>query len=68
MHTRKLLKLSSGLHYTYINVIESHMIVKKDSQLLTMWHDRLSYPDSIMMRRLLKIHMANIKRSKDPSN
>ena len=25
----KLPKLSSGLHYTYINVIESHMVVKK---------------------------------------
>ena len=27
----KLSKLSSGLHYTYINVIKSHMVVKEDT-------------------------------------
>jgi len=31
----KLPKLYSGLHYTYINVIKSHIIVKEDTQTLT---------------------------------
>ena len=31
----KLSKLSLGLHYTYINVIGSHMIVKADTEILT---------------------------------
>ena len=32
----KLSKLFSGLHYTYIDVIQSHMIVKEDTQTLTL--------------------------------
>jgi len=32
----KLSKLSLGLHYTYINVIESHMVAKKDTKALTL--------------------------------
>ena len=46
---KKRSKLSSGLHYTYINVIESHMVVKEDTETLTLWHDRLGHPDSMMM-------------------
>jgi len=38
-------------------MIELHMVVKKDSQTLTLWHDLLGHPDSIMMWRLLKTHM-----------
>jgi len=50
----KLPKLSSGLHYTYINVIESHMVVKEDTETLTLWHDRLGHPVSMMMRRIIE--------------
>ena len=50
----KLSKLSSGLHYTYINVIESHMVVKEDIETLTLWHDRLGHSGSNMMRRIIE--------------
>ena len=50
----KLPKLFSGLHYTFINVIESHMIVYEDTQTLTLWHDRLGHLGSIIMRRIIK--------------
>ena len=33
---KKLPKLFSALHYTYINVIESHMEVKEDPWTLTL--------------------------------
>ena len=32
----KLPKFSSGLHYTYINVIKLHMVVKEDTEILTL--------------------------------
>ena len=58
----KLPKLSTGLHYTYINVIESHMVVKEDTETLTLWHDRLGHPASIMMRRIIyKSHGHTLK-------
>ena len=44
----KLSKLSSGLHYTYINAIESHIVVKEDTEILTLWHDRLGHPGSMI--------------------
>ena len=50
----KLPKLSSGLHYTYINLIKSHMIVKEDTETLTLWHNRLGHPGSILMRRIIE--------------
>ena len=57
MHIRKTTILPIGLHYTYINVIESHMVVKEkciDRSTLTIWHDRLGHPGSIMMRRIIE--------------
>ena len=56
----KLPKLSSGLHYTYINVIESHMVVIEDTQTLTLWHDRLSHSGSIMMQRIIEKYHEHI--------
>ena len=53
----KLSKLYSGLHYTYINVIKSHMVLKEDPQTLTPWHDRLGHPGSKMMRRIGQVHI-----------
>ncbi|KAL5545517.1 hypothetical protein UlMin_005204 [Ulmus minor] len=46
--TEKLPKLLIGLYYTYINVIESHMVVKQefiDPQTLANCHDRLGHPE-----------------------
>ena len=60
----KLPKLSSRLQYTCINVIDSHIVVKKDPQTLTQWHDRLGHPGLMMMRKLLKTHMDTLKGQK----
>ena len=30
------------------------MVVKEDTETLTMWHDRLGHPGSMMMRRIIK--------------
>ena len=41
----KLRTLDFGLHYTYIHIIESNMIVKEkhcDSRTFSLWHDRLN--------------------------
>ena len=35
-------------------MIESHIVVKEDPQTLTLWHDHLDHPDSIMMRRIIE--------------
>ncbi|CAM8902104.1 unnamed protein product [Rhodiola kirilowii] len=45
--------LPTGLHYTYLNAIESNMVVIKPSALTT-WHDQLGHPGSTMMRRILE--------------
>ena len=42
-----LRKLSSELHYTYINVIESHMVVKEDPQTLTLWHNHARFNNDV---------------------
>ena len=53
----RLPKLPTGLHYTYIHVIESHMAVKEkshDPSIINLWHDRLGHPGSVMMRRIIE--------------
>ena len=43
----RLPKLPTGMHYTYIHVIESHMAVKEksyDPSIINLWHDRLGHP------------------------
>lgn len=47
-------KLSSGLHHTHINVIESHLVIKGNSDDFTLWHDRLGHPSTIMMRKIIE--------------
>ena len=65
----KLPKLSSGLHYTNINAIESHMVVKEDPQTLTLWHDRLGHPGSTMIRKIIESsHGHTLKGLKIPQN
>ena len=44
----RLSKLPTGLHYTYIHVIESHMTVKEksyDPLIINLWHDKLGILD-----------------------
>ena len=53
----RLPKLTTGLHYTYIHVIESHMAVKEksyDPSIIKLWPDRLGHPGSIMIRRIIE--------------
>ncbi|KAJ9544551.1 LOW QUALITY PROTEIN: hypothetical protein OSB04_024258 [Centaurea solstitialis] len=52
----KLPTLPNGLHYTYINVVETNMVVKEkycDPTVFSLWHDRLGHPGSTMMRRII---------------
>ena len=51
---KKLPKLSSSLHHTYINVIESHLVTKGNHDDFTLWHDRLHHPSTIMMRKIIE--------------
>ena len=50
----KLPKLPYGLHYTYIHEIECNLVVKEDSKIVTLWHDRLGHPGSTMMRKIVE--------------
>ena len=41
------------------------MVVKEDKETLTLWHDRLGHPSSIMMRRIIeKSHGHTLKGQK----
>ena len=42
------------LEKTYINVIESHLVVKENPQALILWHERLGHPGSAMMRKIIE--------------
>ncbi|GJZ30918.1 disease resistance CC-NBS-LRR class family protein [Tanacetum coccineum] len=49
--------LHSGLHYTHINVPQSHMAVKekyRDPGIFSLWYDRLGHPGSTMMKRIVE--------------
>ena len=47
--------LSSGLYYTRIRMVESHVIEnKRCDNTFKVWHDRLDHPGSIMMRRVIE--------------
>ena len=53
----KLPSYKSGLYYTFINPVESYMVVNKkleDPTNFMMWHDRLGHPGSTMMRRIIE--------------
>ena len=53
----KLPAYSSGLYYTFINTIESHVVMSKEllnPSTFIIWHDRLGHPSSIMMRRIIE--------------
>ena len=41
------------------------MVVKENPQTLTLWHDRLHHPGSIMMRRIIEnLHRHSLKGQK----
>ncbi|GJW52752.1 disease resistance CC-NBS-LRR class family protein [Tanacetum coccineum] len=53
----KLPMLHSGLHYTYLSMEESHMVIKEkscDPGIVSMWHDRLGHPGSTLMKRIIE--------------
>ncbi|GJR07708.1 disease resistance CC-NBS-LRR class family protein [Tanacetum coccineum] len=50
----KLPILHSRLHYTHLSMAESHMVIKEkscDPSIVSLWHDRLGYPGTTMMKR-----------------
>ncbi|KAG2678802.1 hypothetical protein I3760_11G021200 [Carya illinoinensis] len=52
----KLSALSSGLCYTEMRTIESHVVMHQkciDPKVFMTLHDRLGHPESIMMRRII---------------
>ncbi len=50
----KFPELPSGLHHTYIDAIESHLVIKRNPEDVTLWHDRLGHPDTTMMRKIIE--------------
>ncbi|GJX64491.1 retrovirus-related pol polyprotein from transposon TNT 1-94 [Tanacetum coccineum] len=53
----KLTMLHSGLHYTHLSMVESHMVIKEkscDPGLISLWHDQLSHLGSTMMKRTIE--------------
>lgn len=50
----KLPTFSTGLYYTKIYTIETHVIVnQKFTNNFVVWHDQLGHTSSIMMRRII---------------
>jgi hypothetical protein len=53
----KLSALSSGLYYIYISTIKAHTTVNQkftNNDKFLIWHDRLSHPGYIMMRKIIE--------------
>jgi len=53
---KKLFTFSSGLYYTTIRTIESHVMMHQrcsNPKIFMLWHDRLEHPKTIMMRRII---------------
>jgi hypothetical protein len=53
----KLTAFSSGLYYTTIRTIESHVVMHQkcsNPKMFMLWHDRLGHPGTIMMRRIIE--------------
>jgi hypothetical protein len=54
---KKIEALSSGLYCTNISLIESNMVSNQklhDTNIFTLWHDRLGHLGNIMMRRIIE--------------
>lgn len=50
----KLPKLSSGLYYTDIHETECNLVVKEDPKTMILWHGRLGYIGSKLMRKIVE--------------
>jgi hypothetical protein len=53
----KLLSFSSGLYYTIIRTIESHVVMHQkcsNPKMFILWHDRLGHLGTIMIRRIIE--------------
>ena len=53
----KLPSYNSGLYYTFIHPVQSHVTINKrsvDPANFIIWHDRLGHPGSTMMRRIIE--------------
>ena len=50
----KFPELPSGLHHTYIDAIDSHLVIKRNPEDVTLWHDRLGHPGTTMMRKIIE--------------
>jgi hypothetical protein len=53
----KLLPFSSGLYYTTIRTIESHVVMHQkcsNPNMIMLWHDCLGHPRTIMIRRIIE--------------
>ena len=70
----KLSALSSGLYYTNISTVESHVVVNKrftNFNDFIIWHDRLGHPGFNMMRKIIEnshghtLKSPNILQSKE---
>jgi len=68
----KLPTLDTGIHYTYIHVIESNMVVKEkhyNPGTFSLWHDRLGHPGLTMMRKISEnTHGHPLKDQKFPQS
>jgi peptide/histidine transporter 3/4 len=56
----KLPALSSGLYYMLLSRKESYMVADhkfSSHKIFVTWHDRLGHPGSIMMRKIIIIHV-----------
>ena len=54
---KKFTAFSSRLYHTTIKPIESYAVMKQkfnDPRIFTLWHNRLGYPGSSMMRRIIE--------------
>ncbi|XP_056844750.1 retrovirus-related Pol polyprotein from transposon TNT 1-94 isoform X2 [Raphanus sativus] len=61
----KFPKLPSGLHQTYINAIESNLVVKRNPEDITLWHDRLGHPGTTMMRKIIESSHGHSMKTQD---
>jgi hypothetical protein len=64
----KLPAFSSGLYYTTIRTVESHVVMHQkcsNPKMFMLWHDRLGHPGTIMMRRIIEnSHGHSLKNQK----
>jgi hypothetical protein len=54
---KKLHAFSSGLYYTTIRTIESHVVMHQkcsNPKMFMLWHDRLGHPETIMTCRIIE--------------